>query len=137
GGGLIAWLWSLLTTAAVLACAIALMLQVHASPDAVIYRIGSWPEAYGIAYVVDALNAYVILVVSLIGFLATLYAKDSVMAEIARDRHHLFYSVWLLAIAGLLGITVTGDTFNIYVLLEISSLTVYTLIALGGSKDRR
>ena len=137
GGGLIAWLWSLLTTAAVLACAIALIMQVHASPDAVIYRIGSWPEAYGIAYVVDALNAYVILVVSLIGFLATLYAKDSVMAEIARDRHHLFYSVWLLAIAGLLGITVTGDTFNIYVLLEISSLTVYTLIALGGSKDRR
>ena len=68
---------------------------------------------------------------------STLYAKRSVADEIPADRHHLFYSVWLLAIAGLLGITVTGDTFNIYVLLEISSLTVYTLIALGKYRDRR
>jgi multicomponent Na+:H+ antiporter subunit D len=137
GGGLIAWLWSVLTTALMLVCAAALLTEVHASEGPIIYRLGSWPEAYGIAYNVDALNAYVILVVAIIGFLATIYAKDSVIDEIPKDRHHLFYSVWLLAIAGLIGITVTGDTFNIYVLLEISSLTVYTLVALGGERDRR
>ncbi|KIG12400.1 NADH ubiquinone oxidoreductase subunit 5 chain L [Enhygromyxa salina] len=137
GGGVIAWAWSVLTTALMLICAAAMLQQVHASPEPLVYRLGSWPEAYGIGYSVDALNAYVILVVSIIAFLTTVYAKDSVMAEIANDRHHLFYSVWLLAIAGLIGITVTGDTFNIYVLLEISSLTVYTLVALGGDRDRR
>ena len=137
GGGLLAWVWALLTTAAVFVCAAAMLGEIHTTGEVLSYRLGSWPEQYGIGYTVDALNAYIIFVVALIGFLATLYAKDSVRAEIPDDRHHLFYTVWLLAIAGLIGITVTGDTFNIYVLLEISSLTVYTLIALGGERDRR
>ena len=137
GGGLVAWLWSLTITAAILACASLLLWQVQVGGHEVVYRLGSWPEQWGIVYVVDALNAYVIFTVALLGFLATLYAKTSVEAEIAHDRHHQFYSVWLLAIAGLLGISVTGDAFNVYVLLEISSLTVYTLIALGGERDRR
>ncbi|MCA9683370.1 MAG: monovalent cation/H+ antiporter subunit D family protein [Myxococcales bacterium] len=137
GGGLLSWLWSVLITGATLVGATAMLYEVHVGGETLTYRLGSWPAEYGIAYVVDPLNAYVILVVALIGFLSTIYAKDSVKAEIAWDRHHLFYAVWLLALAGLIGITVTGDTFNIYVLLEISSLTVYTLIALGGDRDRR
>jgi multicomponent Na+:H+ antiporter subunit D len=136
GGGLIAWLWALLVSGVVLVCALALMLEVQTT-GSIIYRIGSWPEDYGIAYVVDSLNAYVILVIALLGFLTTIYAKDSVAAEISKDRHHLFYAVWLLVICGMVGICVTGDTFNVYVLLEIASLTAYTLIALGGDRDRR
>jgi multicomponent Na+:H+ antiporter subunit D len=135
-GGLIAWLWALLVSGVVLVCAVGLMLEVQTS-GSIIYRIGSWPEHYGIAYVVDSLNAYVILVIALLGFLTTIYAKDSVAAEIPKDRHHLFYAVWLLVICGMVGICVTGDTFNVYVLLEIASLTAYTLIALGGDRDRR
>ncbi|EDM78584.1 NADH dehydrogenase/oxidoreductase [Plesiocystis pacifica SIR-1] len=137
GGGIFAWLWTALITAAVFVCATVLLYDVHTGGEAITYRLGSWPEQYGIGYTVDSLNAYVIFVVALIAFLATIYAKDSVIDEIVIDRHHLFYTVWMLAIAGLLGITVTGDTFNIYVLLEISSLTVYTLIAMGGERDRR
>lgn len=136
GGGLAAWLWSVLVSGAVLVCAVGLMADVRTT-GTITYLIGSWPAEYGIAYVVDSLNAYVILVVALLGFLATIYAKDSVAAEIPKDRHHLFYTVWLLVIAGLVGITVTGDTFNVYVLLEIASLTAYTLVALGGERDRR
>jgi len=137
GGGWVAWLWSCLVTGAMLVCAAAMLVEVHGRDTPLIYRLGSWREEYGIGYTVDSLNAFVILVVAIIGFLTTIYAKQSVAAEIDRDRHHLFYSVWLLAIAGLVGITVTGDTFNVYVLLEISSLTVYTLIAMGGDRDRR
>ncbi|NVB42415.1 monovalent cation/H+ antiporter subunit D family protein [Pseudenhygromyxa sp. WMMC2535] len=137
GGGVLAWLWSVLITGLTLLCAAAMLFTVQQSDAPLVYRLGSWPEQWGIGYSVDPLNGYVILVVALIGFLTTIYAKQSVAAEIPRDRHHLFYAVWLLALAGLVGITVTGDTFNIYVLLEISSLTVYTLIALGGERDRR
>jgi multicomponent Na+:H+ antiporter subunit D len=137
GGGIVAWLWSLLVSAAVLACASLLLWQVQVGGETITYRLGSWPEQWGIAYVVDALNAFVIFTVALLGFLATLYAKTSIEAEIPHDRHHHFYAVWLLAIAGLVGISVTGDAFNVYVLLEIASLTVYTLVAMGGNRDRR
>jgi multicomponent Na+:H+ antiporter subunit D len=136
GGGWIAWAWSVLISGLVLVCAVGLMTDVQTA-GSIIYRIGSWPEEYGIAYVVDSLNAYVILVIALLSFLATIYAKASVAAEISGDRHHLFYTVWLLVIAGMVGIAVTGDAFNVYVLLEIASLTAYTLVAMGGERDRR
>jgi len=42
---------------------------------------------------------------------------------------------WLLCMAGLMGILATGDAFNVFVFLEISSLSTYTLLAMG--KDRR
>jgi multicomponent Na+:H+ antiporter subunit D len=37
-------------------------------------------------------------------------------------------------VTGLLGIVVTGDAFNLYVLLEIASLTGYGLIAMGDER---
>ena len=43
--------------------------------------------------------------------------------------------MYLLCLTGLLGIAITGDAFNAFVFLEISSLSTYVLIALGP--DRR
>ncbi len=37
----------------------------------------------------------------------------------------------MLLITGLLGIIVTGDMFNLFVLLEVASLTGYALVAIG------
>ena len=42
-----------------------------------------------------------------------------------------------MALAGLLGVTITGDAFNVFVFLEISSISTYTIIAMGAGKDRR
>ncbi len=43
--------------------------------------------------------------------------------------------MFALCLAGLVGIAITGDAFNLFVFLEISSLASYVLIALG--RDRR
>ena len=137
GGGIFAWLWTVLITGLMMACASLALVEVQSSGEPLSYHLGSWPEYAGIVLHIDALSSYVIFTVAAIGLLTSIYARRSVLAEIARDRHHLFYSVWMLALTGLVGITATGDVFNIYVLLEISSLTVYTLIAMGGERDRR
>lgn len=63
------------------------------------------------------------------------YARRSVAAEIPVEKAALFYAVYMLAFTGLLGIVATGDAFNIYVFLEISSLASYALISMGH--DRR
>ena len=102
---------------------------------AIHYELGGWTAPYGIEYVVDAANAWVVVIVALIGALVTPYARKSVEQEITEDRIPLFYAAFILCLTGLLGIAVTGDVFNVFVFLEISSLSAYALIALGN--DRR
>ena len=99
------------------------------------YELGGWSPPLGIEYRVDAVNAWVILIVATIGAITALYALRSVERELERDRIPLFYAAFILCMTGLLGIAVTGDVFNVFVFLEISSLSAYGLIAMG--QDRR
>lgn len=99
------------------------------------YDMGGWEPPWGIEYRIDALNALVIFLVSGMAALTLAYARKSVEAEVESHRRSLFYTVFLLCFAGLLGITITGDAFNVFVFLEISSLSSYILISFG--KDRR
>jgi multicomponent Na+:H+ antiporter subunit D len=99
------------------------------------YHLGGWEPPWGIEYRVDALNGFVLLLVSAVGAVIMPFAHRSVGLEIAADRQAGFYCMYLLCLTGLLGITITGDAFNAFVFLEISSLSTYVLIALGA--DRR
>ncbi len=137
GRGWKPWAWTTLLTGVVFYLTILLMQQVLTVDSHVVsYELGSWPRQWGIEYRIDGLNAFILLIVAGVSFFTTIYAKHSVAHEIPEDRHQFFYTVWLLAIVGLLGITITGDAFNVYVLLEISSLTIYALIAMGKHKHR-
>lgn len=135
GRGVKPWLWASVVMGGCLFVTIELLRTVLAAEEPIRYAMGDWQAPWGIEYVVDPLNASILLVVAGIGFLVTLYSGASVKREIPPDRHHFFYSLWLLCITGLLGMTITGDAFNVYVLLEISSLATYALVALG--RDRR
>ncbi len=99
------------------------------------YDLGGWEPPWGIEYIVDRLDAYVLVIVAAIGALVLTYARASVAREIRRSQHAAFYAAMLLCFAGLLGIVITGDAFNLFVFLEISSLSSYALISLG--RDRR
>ena len=99
------------------------------------YLLGSWAAPWGIEYRVDETNAWVMLVVSVISAAALLFARRSVEREVETDRIHLFYTAWLLCLAGLLGMAVTADAFNVFVFLEISSLSSYVLVSLGTRRE--
>jgi len=134
GRGARAWAFSLLVTWAAFALAIALMVEVTESGP-ISYMMGDWPAPWGIEYRVDFLNAFVVLFVTGVAAAVIPFAYHSVAAEIPADRHRLFYTAYLLTLAGLLGMAVTGDAFNAFVFMEISSLSGYVLISLG--RDRR
>ena len=128
------WAFATLVCWAAFAIAIALLVQVGASGP-ISYELGGWAVPWGIEYRVDEVNAFVLLIVSGIAALVMPYARASVDAEVPREKHALFYTMMLLTITGLLGITITGDAFNVFVFLEISSLSSYALISMG--RDRR
>ncbi|MFW5926903.1 MAG: monovalent cation/H+ antiporter subunit D family protein [Wenzhouxiangella sp.] len=126
--------WAL-TLVAALASAIIAALTLPAAMDGTLsYAFGNWEPPIGIEYRVDAANAFVALLVSGMAALTLPWAKKSVDREIP-ERQGTFYALFLLALAGLMGITMTGDAFNVFVFLEISSLATYALIAHG--RDRR
>lgn len=112
----------------------ALLWQVLTSGP-ISYHLGGWAPPWGIEYRVDVLSGFVLLLVSVIGAVTMPYARRSVALEIDDDKEAWFYCMYLLCLAGLLGITITGDAFNAFVFLEVSSLSSYVLIALG--RDRR
>lgn len=127
--------WAVFAILAAVSFAISLTLAVQVAADGPIsYAHGGWAPPIGIEYRIDALNAFVLVVVSGIAAALALYARASVAAEIAGERVYLFYSLLLLCLCGLLGIVATGDAFNLFVFLEISSLSSYALIAMGARR---
>lgn len=129
----IAFLFVTAASWAAFATAIALWLATR-NGAVISYAIGSWPAPWGIEYRVDQLSSFVLLIVSGMAAITLPYSRASVEREIPHEQHYLFYALLALSLAGLLGITVTGDAFNIFVFLEISSLSSYVLIALGRNR---
>ena len=110
-----------------------MQLITVASEGTIHYCIGGYAVPYGIEFVIDSVNACILVMISLIGFLTVIFAKNF-GERIGRMQRGAGYAVLSLLITGLLGMTSTGDVFNLYVFLEITSLSAYCLIALGGSK---
>jgi len=125
-----AWLAATVASYACLVIAIALAAQV-AAHGPVSYAMGSWPAPWGIELRVDALSAFLLVLVSLTASLVAPYASRSLAAEVPGDRQYLAYAMYCLCLAGLLGMVVTGDAFNLFVFLEVTSLATYVLVGLG------
>ncbi|MEM9256309.1 MAG: monovalent cation/H+ antiporter subunit D family protein [Pseudomonadota bacterium] len=128
--------WAGATAVALFSFAIAVsmsLVTVGGSP--LRYEMGGWEAPYGIELSVGAFSSLILLIVTGAGAAAMLAARPSVNRQIEAERQPLFYSAWLLAMAGLAGIAVSADAFNIFVFMEISSLASYVLIA--GGPDRR
>ncbi|MEM7283364.1 MAG: proton-conducting transporter membrane subunit, partial [Pseudomonadota bacterium] len=128
--------WTATTATSLLAFLVAIELtMIVLSGEPMTYRMGSWPAPYGIELQVDALSAILLLVLTGASTAALVGGRDSLSTNISTDREAYFYAAWLLALAGMAGIVVAADAFNIFVFMEISSLASYVLIA--GGPDRR
>jgi multicomponent Na+:H+ antiporter subunit D len=97
------------------------------------YFLGGWAPPLGIEYVLDNLSAFMAVLVLSVAFLSMIYSRESFLKEVPNKIHGL-YPLLLLLIAGLCGIIVTGDLFNVYVFLEIASLTAYAVMGIGDDK---
>ena len=128
--------WAAATAASLCSFAIAVGLAQHVREEGPLsYAMGGWPAPYGIELVVDALSALLLLIVTGASTVALLVARQAISQEVPPERQHLLFTAWLLALAGLSGIIVSGDAFNIFVFLEISSLATYIMIAGGPQRQ--
>jgi multicomponent Na+:H+ antiporter subunit D len=100
------------------------------------YKVGGWEPVknipIGIHLVVDGLAASMLIIINLIGFLAGIYAIPY-MKKFTGENY--FFVLFSLMVAGMNGVVITGDLFNMFVFLEISVISSYALVAFGSSKD--
>lgn len=97
---------------------------------AIHYHFGGWTPPIGIEYVLDPLSAFVVFVINSVSFFILIHASRVNAIEM-HSKEVPYYSVVMLMLLGFNGIITTGDFFNLFVFLEISSLSVYGLIAMG------
>jgi multicomponent Na+:H+ antiporter subunit D len=97
------------------------------------YAFGGYRMPYGIEFSIDSLSALILVMIFTMSLITCIYSgrfegtKDPVKIGGA-------YTMLALLTVGMAGMTSTGDVFNMYVFLEITSLSGYCLIALGGSR---
>lgn len=130
----LAWLFTLVVSALAFVVSGLLLSQVWQGGE-IVYALGGWEAPWGIEYRIDLLNAFVLLIVSGLSTVVLAGARLSVVSEVPVEKQTLFFVAWLLCLAGLLGILATGDAFNVFVFLEISSLSTYTLISLSRQRQ--
>ena len=131
--GKLPWLFATVISWLIFAVSLLLLKQVQ-THGVLTYELGSWPAPWGIQYYIDTVGAFVLVLVSSIAAITLLASRKLIDKEIALEKHALFYSAFLLCLTGLLGIVATGDAFNVFVFLEISSLSSYALIAMGDNR---
>jgi multicomponent Na+:H+ antiporter subunit D len=111
----------------------ALGLRAVISGGELRYHLGGWAPPVGIEYVLDVLSAFMSTVVTLVGTLVLLYSRRTILQEVP-ERFVPMYALAMLLLAGLTGIIVTADLFNLFVFLEIASLSAYALMAVGDER---
>ena len=112
---------------------ILLLGQVLSSGVAIEYHMAGWPGPIGIVYSIDHLSALVLVVITAVSLINLIGNQQAVSHEY-KNKEGAFCALYVLFTAGLVGMTATGDAFNLYVLLEIASLSGYALIGLGSSR---
>lgn len=99
----------------------------------VVHRLGGWEPPWGIELRVDYLSAVMVVLITTLSFLVLLFGRRG-LESVLESRRHYFDALYLLFTMGLCGVVLTGDLFNLYVFLEVSSLTAYALIGAGPGR---
>ena len=132
---IVSWTIAAISTWSVFCVSLMLVSSAFIDRNVIDFAFGDHKPPIGIGYHVDPLNVFVVMVLAFIAAIMIPYAKESIGKELVKEKQHIFYSIYLLCFAGMIGILLTDDIFNMYVFIEISSLATYALIAMG--RDRR
>ncbi len=118
-----------MATVSLLLLAIVSAIQLSTGNDQLyVYKIGKWPIPLGINLVFDGLSSLLLLAISVVSAAAMLFSVRYMEQYTAKSK---YLSLFLLMVAGMNGVVLSGDIFNLFVFLEIASLASYALVGFG------
>jgi multicomponent Na+:H+ antiporter subunit D len=102
----------------------------YLSEGSIRYYFGGWEPPIGIEFVYDGLSGFFVLVINAVAFFVLIHSREISKIEFP-GKEMPYYALAMLMMLGFNGMILTGDLFNLYVFLEIASLSGYALIAIG------
>ncbi|MBN2448450.1 MAG: NADH/ubiquinone/plastoquinone (complex I) [Phycisphaerae bacterium] len=90
--------------------------------------IGTSSRPVGLSLVCDGLTELLLITVNSIAFIALIYSWSYIERFTGRS---LYYCLFLIMLAGLNGVVLAGDLFNIFVFMEVAVIASYALVAFG------
>jgi multicomponent Na+:H+ antiporter subunit D len=120
---------------AMLACTgVCLKLFLHVlEVGTVTYHLSGWAPPLGIEFKVTVLSGFFSWLLALTALLAYLGGRYTWSTQVGQ-RAPQFQALLFLLLASYQGLALTNDAFNMFVMLEVSSLATYGLIAFGGGR---
>ena len=106
-------------------------VRIVATQGILVYSVGGWKLPIGIALVLDGLTVFMLVTVNLMAFFIAIYSINYMERFTSKWK---FYTLFLLMVAGMNGVVITGDMFNLFVFLEIASVASYALVAFGTER---
>lgn len=119
-----------LATASTAVLAVMALMAIGA-PATVLY-MGKWVAPIGIAVVADGLSILLLVAVNVIAFLCIIFSLKYMKEYTGLDK---YYGLFMLMVAGMNGVVISGDLFNLFVFLEVASIASYALVAFGVEAD--
>ncbi|MDD4899377.1 MAG: proton-conducting transporter membrane subunit [Candidatus Omnitrophica bacterium] len=107
-------------------------LKQVAAQGVLTYNISGWAPPIGIALVMDGLSAFMLLTVNLVAFLAMIYAISYMRRYTEKWK---FHALFLMMLTGMNGVILSGDLFNLYIFIEVASISGYALVAFGTQAE--
>jgi len=111
---------------------LAVMSIMSIGMPAVVHHMGGWEPPYGIAMVSDGLSVLLLIAINIVGFLAVMFSLKYMRIYTGLPK---YYSLFMLMVAGMNGVVLSGDLFNLFVFLEVASIASYALVAFGTDAD--
>lgn len=103
-------------------------LQLSAAAGKLVYNVGGWSPPIGICLVLDGFSGLMLAIVNLVSFLAMVYSIKYMDRYTEKWKFHVLFMIML---GGMNGVILSGDLFNLYVMLEAASISAYALVAFG------
>lgn len=125
--------WSMFVVFVSFLMSLVLLFELATTKKIISYHLGGWPPPYGIEIRFGELATFSAAILGLI-LMALIFSWRYVEKELDEKRIVPYYSLFLLNAAGMVGFVVTGDIFNLFVFMEILSLSAYALVAISGEK---
>jgi multicomponent Na+:H+ antiporter subunit D len=116
-------IWSILTSLSLM-----VILAIIWGKGTIVHDMGGWKPPFGVVLINDYLSRLMLLIVNSVAFLVTIYSYVYMKKY---EDYLRFFTLFLFMLAGMNGVVLTGDLFNLYVFLEIASIASYALVGYG------